>query len=205
MKRCRRCGTIEGGLIAGRGVYRGFLRRSLTVAARIGHRLSCGLYTRRCHRSCGMSRGAEIRAAAKASFGQGEAPGNGEEVAQGVGADLRQADKDQGIGPVIVGQVVGFGRIFDEAPAVFPGGSYDECGRFRRGMGGDAGKETAAQLEYGRSIVLIGGMAQTPLSDVLIEENRVSVGIDGDKAGRAGGALVRLFHELNTLGLQLAL
>ena len=96
-------------------------------------------------------------AAANSSFGQGQTPGNGEEVAQGVRTDLRQTDQDQGIGPVVVRQVVGFGGIFDEVPAFFPVGSDDERVRFGRGMGGESGEETAAQLQNGGSIVFRGG------------------------------------------------
>lgn len=43
------------------------------------------------------------------------------------------------------------------------------------------------------------------VSDVLIEENRVSVGIDGDQACGAGGALVRFVRKLHALSLELAL
>ena len=40
---------------------------------------------------------------------------------------------------------------------------------------------------------------------MLIEENRVSVGIDGDQACGAGGALVRFVRKLHALSLELAL
>src|ERR1017187_6658006 len=42
-------------------------------------------------------------------------------------------------------------------------------------------------------------------SDVLIDENRVSVGVHREKTGRARRALVCLFHHLHALRLQLAL
>jgi hypothetical protein len=42
-------------------------------------------------------------------------------------------------------------------------------------------------------------------SDVLIDENRVSVGVHRDKTGGARRALVCLVHHLHALRLQLAL
>ena len=43
------------------------------------------------------------------------------------------------------------------------------------------------------------------LSDVLIDEDRVSVGVQRDKTGGTRGALIGLVHQLHALGLQLAL
>jgi len=42
-------------------------------------------------------------------------------------------------------------------------------------------------------------------SDVLIDEDRVAVGVHRDETGGAGRALVRLGHQLHALRLELAL
>jgi hypothetical protein len=39
------------------------------------------------------------------------------------------------------------------------------------------------------------------ISHVLIDENRVSIGVHGDEACRPRGALVRLFLQMHSLGL----
>src|SRR5262245_61527504 len=47
--------------------------------------------------------------------------------------------------------------------------------------------------------------AASPSSHVLIDEDRVAVGVHGDETGRAGRLLIGLVHQLDSLRLELAL
>ena len=47
--------------------------------------------------------------------------------------------------------------------------------------------------------------SNAPELHVLVEQDGIAIGVDGDKAGGSGGGLVGFLLERNTLGFQLAL
>lgn len=87
---------------------------------------------------------------------QGQAPGHGQQIAQGVAIDSRQAHEHDGMGPIVVRQVVTFRRLLEEPFSFLDADpDHDRCW-FRRSMGCYAGHEGTPDLQDRRSVVFRG-------------------------------------------------
>lgn len=76
-----------------------------------------------------------------------------EQLPKSLSSDVSQSHEYHGVASIVIGQVVGLGRILDEPLSLVEIGPDNQSIGFRGGMGGEACHENTGNLQHGRAVV----------------------------------------------------